>query len=572
MATSNKSSKTSTNHRGSTRSYGGRANSNKRNASGGNGSTNPVNRLIDDQHRHSRQLSGSGGGVVERNGMDSSTSNDETRNAAMIAAEKAYGQINPGFQSSRPNSLVYSVTEDNSVSQQPNGGGGARPKTSNIHSVTDYEVSRPPSALTSYSNFHPGARRNLVPTAGPQVGPGGLEHGSFQLQPKTLTQDSFMTQQQPPQMPQQSEDDDDLPPPPPPLSSSPTPGSNGNQAQAQAPPPVPLQRTAPARRSRNEYVNMPLNSNQQLSTAVNQQQHQAVNSSQPSGPVNGNTDMSSLISSSSPDSSIQTGPPPHHQQQQPPPLPPHKHQEVPNYVNTSEANAMQQQHAPPPLLKRQQNYNNYQQQPSSFSSSAEPQSYNDTQTLRADDSRLISQQLKSSHFSHQQQPQSFSKQQLQPREITIDYSEQPTSSVNNHHRYQYINGGGNGGSSESAETSPVKPDPPGQNRTREPVGNRRTENRSSLRAKQGRGMEEKTRQHQQQSTATSQPLHLQNGHSSSGHHQQQRPNAVGGGGGGYGVQGQSQEDDYGFAAPGPISPPHAGNCKCYKCQRKLTAI
>ena len=91
--------------------------------------------------------------------------------------------------------------------------------------MTDYEVSRPPSALTSYSNFHPGARRNLVPTAGPQVGPGGLEHGSFQLQPKTLTQDSFMTQQQPPQMPQQSEDDDDLPPPPPPLSSSPTPGN-----------------------------------------------------------------------------------------------------------------------------------------------------------------------------------------------------------------------------------------------------------------------------------------------------------------------------------------------------------
>ena len=64
-----------------------------------------------------------------------------------------------------------------------------------------------------------------MPTAGPQVGPGGLEHGSFQLQPKTLTQDSFMTQQQPPQMPQQSEDDDDLPPPPPPLSSSPTPGN-----------------------------------------------------------------------------------------------------------------------------------------------------------------------------------------------------------------------------------------------------------------------------------------------------------------------------------------------------------
>ena len=39
-----------------------------------------------------------------------------------------------------------------------------------------------------------------------------------------------------------------------------------------------------------------------------------------------------------------------------------------------------------------------------------------------------------------------------------------------------------------------------------------------------------------------------------------------------------QEDDYGFAsggataAPPAMSPPHAGNCKCYRCQRKLTAI
>ena len=126
-------------------------------------------------------------------------------------------------------------------------------------------------------------------------------------------------------------DDDDLPPPPPPLSSSPTPQEA----------PVPLQRTAPARRSRNnEYVNMPVSA-----AAAAQPQH-PVNSNHPSQPVS--NDMSSLISSSSPDSSIQAagasgGPPP-------PPLPPHmprqqQQQELPNYVNTSEVHSSQVEYA-----------------------------------------------------------------------------------------------------------------------------------------------------------------------------------------------------------------------------------
>ena len=66
--------------------------------------------------------------------------------------------------------------------------------------------------------------------------------------------------------------------------------------------------------------------------------------------TNGNVnELSSLISSSSPDSSIQTGPPPlpPHQPARQPAHPP----EQPNYVNTSEV------HQAPPLLKRQQNYN-----------------------------------------------------------------------------------------------------------------------------------------------------------------------------------------------------------------------
>ena len=103
--------KSSTNHRSSTRSYHGSGTRNKdRAAQNKSQHMNPVNRLIDDQQRLSQKnptllpLSSS------QFQNDSSTSNDESRNA-MIAAERMYGQINPGFQNSRPNSMVYSINQ-----------------------------------------------------------------------------------------------------------------------------------------------------------------------------------------------------------------------------------------------------------------------------------------------------------------------------------------------------------------------------------------------------------------------------------------------------------------------------
>ena len=79
---------------------------------------------------------------------DSSTSNEEKN-------IERYGQVNPGYVSSRPNSLY---SHANNVPQ----------------SITDYEASRPPSALTSYSNFH-GQRRPAVTGGGFQKPPAGKE-------------------------------------------------------------------------------------------------------------------------------------------------------------------------------------------------------------------------------------------------------------------------------------------------------------------------------------------------------------------------------------------------------------
>ena len=435
-------------HRSSTRSYGGRpSNRNKT-------PMNPVNRLIDDQHRHQRNAHSVLNHGVS-NGMDSSTSNDESRNA-MIAAEKCYGQINPGYQNSRPNSLY---NDENS--RKP------------VQSITDYEVSRPPSALTSYSNFH-GQRRPLPDRVQPQ----SMQMASM-TQQVNLTQESLIKTHN-------TSFDDDLPPPPPPMSSSPT----GSSSQAAAQVPVPLQRTAPARRSRNEYVNMPMLATQ--------------NSNQPSKPT-GN-DMSSLISSSSPDSSIA------------PPLPPHQ----PNYVNTSEVNLPP---PPPPLLRRSgpQEVSSVNNDRQSYLSTYQPygETYNDTQTLRADDTRL--QEFRSQNgFSFQQ-----SEPPKQPtRQINIDYDQ------HNGHRYQHIN---SSSENTSVPNSPVKHEPPQSfEKTRVPIGNQRRENRSSLRAKHRKDMEDKMRQQNQQHVGT--------------------------------------EDDYGFTSRPMGAPQHGGNCKCYRCQRKLTAI
>ena len=162
-----------------------------------------------------------------------------------------YGQVNPGYVSSRPNSLY-------SQAPQP-------------QSITDYEASRPPSALTSYSNFH-GQRPRLqkAPTL-------GMTH---------LTQESL----NPYEDKTNASFDEDLPPPPPPLSSSPQPPHEDSESvTTDNTVPVPLQRNS----RRNEYVNMPV-------------------SKDPSGVPQ---DMHSL-SSASPDLSA-------------PPLPPHNYANMP---------------------------------------------------------------------------------------------------------------------------------------------------------------------------------------------------------------------------------------------------
>ena len=160
---------------------------------------NPVTRLMQETEPHHTALVN-----------DSSTSNEDGRHA------ERYGQVNPGYVSSRPNSLYSHAT---------NNGGGPT-------SITDYEASRPPSALTSYSNFH-GQRR-------PPLGQHPHGHGDKPYQPGSLvsnhlTQESLVhfdnnapgghvnlgaSGMHQPML--NNSFDDDLPPPPPPLSSSPT--------------------------------------------------------------------------------------------------------------------------------------------------------------------------------------------------------------------------------------------------------------------------------------------------------------------------------------------------------------
>ena len=310
---SNKS-KSSTHHRSSTRSYHGGMRNKDRASAGKNNHMNPVNRLIDDQQRLNQKNPNILPASSSQFQNDSSTSNDETRNA-MIAAERMYGQINPGFQNSRPNSMVYSINQNDTNSpdirqQDIDLGGMQRGAAHNTEQVqqnnADYEPSRPPSALTSYSNFH-GLRRPLPSTQAGQSIPMATVHthisGNNALPNRllqhdaapsslgmsiNLTQENLMQQPNIPLQPNVNVDnvnasfDDDLPPPPPPLSSSPTaelnhhlnaPSTTGAEedsdsvnnssivAAQQAPRssnlPVPLERTVAARRSRNEYVNIP---------------------------------------------------------------------------------------------------------------------------------------------------------------------------------------------------------------------------------------------------------------------------------------------------------------------------
>ncbi len=212
-------------------------------------SVNPVTKLMELEPNR-------GNGAVPRRphsgaGLDSSTSND---------IDQQYGQINPAYESSRPNSIYSSSTA-----------GG--PLLGRQHSA-GVESSRPPSALTSYSNFH-GQRKpvhnnlgginltqdsfaQLPPAASSaQVTGGGNASGPSSGATGVTTTTEQMNSSfddLPPPPPPISEDPDPPPPPPPPVSTS---------GQL----PVPQQRN-PVSRTRNEYVNMPVNQPNALDSSL----------------------------------------------------------------------------------------------------------------------------------------------------------------------------------------------------------------------------------------------------------------------------------------------------------------
>ena len=211
--------------------------------------------------------------------------------------------------------------------------------------------------------------------------------------------------------------------------------------------PVPLQRNMPNRR--NEYVNMPVNNH----------------------PMPQTNDQNS-ISSASPDLS-------HHNHA--PPLPPHNYANMPINKNP----------LPPPRTEEQQprrTYNfNRQSRYQNIESDQEPLSYNDTQTLRADQKLEYppppKEDLKSNGFSDS--TDSSAKPQF--RQLHLDY------------------GGGNNGRSESRATA-AEP----QQATRIPTGHARRENRASLRAKHRRDMEQAQAQAQAQAQHHAQYLNFSN--------------------------------------------------------------
>ena len=202
-----------------------------------------------------------------------------------------------------------------------------------LSSITDCEtISRPPSALTSYSNFH-GQRRQMQPTANsgptenrannftsltqesltnhirPSLNPNGPTN---HFQGTQLTQESLTNhvntnrlangtsnnfhqqnghtngtlQQAQQQMNVYANNTsyDDLPPPPPPISSSPTDEivsraeNDSDSAQGSSiSMPVPQQRN---NARRNEYVNMPVSQQQQQQQMQQQQQQQQMQQQQ----------------------------------------------------------------------------------------------------------------------------------------------------------------------------------------------------------------------------------------------------------------------------------------------------
>ena len=210
--------------------------------------------------------------------------------------------------------------------------------------------------------------------------------------------------------------------------------------------PVPLQRNMPNNR-RNEYVNMPVGSSMP-------------NSSVNPNPMPINNDLHSL-SSASPDLSN------HHHA--PPPLPPHNYANMPINKNP----------LPPPRqeepVQQPRQYNQFRgnqrytdnQQQHHHSSDQEPLSYNDTQTLRAD----------------------------QKLEYPPPLKEVPQFITNGDLNHQLVDGGASGRPhfrevhlDYDSRTAETKAEP--QQATRIPSGHARRDNRSSLRTKHRKEMEQ----------------------------------------------------------------------------------
>ncbi len=164
--------------------------------------SNPINRLMSEAAAATTTAMSSSNKLALQ---DSSTSNDEAGGAFRQQQEVSYGQVNPAYDFSRPNSI--------------------------------YSSNRPPSALTSYSNFH-GQRSSTA---------------NHKQQQPLITQDALIRGGV--GGGGLSDSDDDLPPPPPPHELT---GATSATASTLPQIPVPQQRAAVARK--NEYVNMPIDS------------------------------------------------------------------------------------------------------------------------------------------------------------------------------------------------------------------------------------------------------------------------------------------------------------------------
>jgi len=452
------------------------------------GAINPVTRLLDlDPASHARQRQNAGAAAAAA-GLDSSTSND---------VEQAYGQVNPAYESSRPNSIYSSSTANGPgvVSRLPGGGGGGG------HNGNPMDSSRPPSALTSYSNFH-----------------GQRKHAPNHFVGINLTQDTFV-QPPPPQngsIPnpngggnqnaQMNSSFDDLPPPPPPIAEdadiAAPPAQPGRSAMArpQAPLPAPSSPSLAGAPQSSPRLPVPQQRNPKRNEHV-----EYVNTV-------------SQHHSSAPQAQVQHI----HQQQQ-------QHQQH-----------RQQQHQQQHLQQQQQQHHQLQQLDSSLSSDVNI--YNDDpgnmQTLRANDRLLLPPPRNASTENSTRYYKS-----------TTDTPDASTGA-----RAKQYNGYGGSASTQNDRI------PNGRPPARPPTGMRNGYGHSGGR----NGM-------YQDRALPPQPNSLSNGAPSS-------------------------EDDYGFTSMPATSKPqrpsqgtaehdymrdpmkpvgakmHGGNCKCYRCQRKLTAI